>query len=269
MKKLLVLSISLITVFTIIVVMFKQKEGSKTTSSNIPSSINPYPTGIFPEDFIWRSNKCLYYYLDNGLFEYCIDKDINRISEIQNLYQDFFQRRVRLGKEIICDTYNFTITDYEQIATKIAIYNSTDLTLKVIFESNLTLQVDVCEDPLILSNALPVLEKKQYIWDHSETIPIETEELINRIEIRNEHNLTILSSQKEKLLSFKSVATFIEAKSNEDKSKYGLIDYYIGEFLLCQQIHDSSSNRTGRAFNWTTRMDWELDNPVVQGYYHG
>jgi hypothetical protein len=233
MKKILISLISLIIILLGITVLIRSNKRIETSKNEIETQTQniPYPTGIFPEDIIWGSSECLHYSVDSELFDYCIDENINKISNIEQKFQDILQRKIKIGQTYICETYNFIISDPNQIATKIVIYDNPALTSSIILESNFTLKVDKCEDPLTLLNALPSLEKKQYIWKHKDEFPSEEEIHLSNIKIIDDGDRTSLYHEDSKLLSFQSVAVFVQATSNENNSKFALIDSY-GEMWI-------------------------------------
>lgn len=229
MKRIFLIIVLIITpvILTLFLYSFSNPSTSisDTNTGSNEVTLAPYPTEIIPGDIFWSDDNNILAIYENTLIKLST-KDFKTETIIDNLtimYKEFLSRTMKIGDGMLCDTYNFVITDPKESATKIVVYEDYDLSNPEILETNLTIEVDQCSDPLILSNSFPFLKESHYSWDVNKPAPQESEgEKMDEWNILNSENETTLSKNDQEI-SFETVADFIIAIPNENTTRFALI----------------------------------------------
>ncbi len=221
----------MLTVIPVVLTLFLYSFSNPSTSitdNNISSNndtLAPYPTEIIPDDIFWLDDDNILAIHENTLIKLST-KDYQTETIIDNItiiYKEFISRTMKIGDGMLCDTYNFVITDPKETATKILLYQEYSLSNPKILETNLTLKVDLCSDPLILSNSFPFLEEAYYSWDISKLNPqLTNKEKLEAWSVSTHEEKTVVSKGNQEI-SYKTVANFIIAIPNENTTRFALI----------------------------------------------
>jgi len=184
----------------------------------------PYPTGVYVDDFTWMNEKEIMFLKDKNIKTLDIESlRIQNITtfEVENIGQ--ISNYVKVGNNNYCITYIFEISEPDQIASLIKIFDLKTNKLVVKKKSSLSLKVDQCENPLLLSQAYPFLEEKQYNWKFSTHIPYESK-VINSWTIENKDDNIKIIHQNKLICEFPSVADFKNLQPNVEENKIALTD---------------------------------------------
>ncbi|MFH1547096.1 MAG: hypothetical protein ABIC57_01265 [bacterium] len=213
MKKILVFTVCTILTLIVLLVLIASKKNDSPRQKKIP-----YPTGIFAEQVAWKDEHCFYFSNFKRVSLYCLDKEVSELFEFPDKYENYIFREITISKSYICDTYNFQISEPNQIATIVHIYNIENGLPINTKETNLTLKVLNCEDELQLTTSFNFLEEKYYLWKMNSNMPEEKDPSETSEQIIQNGETTTLKYGEEEY----SIKTFGEVKqfwlnSNKDK----------------------------------------------------